>query len=347
MLDSARNTLKQHWFLLGLASLIPVGIGWGASSPGRNIVEFLGALPTSVCTAAILFLMSVTLNSGKLLASLRNPLPVLLSCTVNQIAIPLMCLPLLGLQTSADLRIGLLIAASVPCTMAAASVWTRRAGGNDAVSLLVTLLTNGLCFVITPFWLMVGTRYFQTADTSDALVFSEMVKRLVFSALVPAALGQFLRLSSRAELFVDSNKSWFSNTAQVIILTLVFVSSFRGGLKFETGGMSENLRHGEFAFVWACCIALHLMAMLIAWSLAVVMNLSKTDRSACMIAGSQKTLPIGILVSQATGMPFSLLPMLMFHASQLFIDTWIADRLKRPQPAEAKPGHAAPEKSDE
>ncbi len=98
--------------------------------------------------------------------------------------------------------------------------------------------------------------------------------------------------------------------------------------------MSQNLRHVEFATVWACCIGLHLAAMGLMWILTGLISVSEADRRACVFAGSQKTLPIGILVSQATGLPFSLLPMLMYHASQLFIDTWIADRLKKRDSAE-------------
>lgn len=92
--------------------------------------------------------------------------------------------------------------------------------------------------------------------------------------------------------------------------------------------MAGDLRHTEFAVVWICCIGLHLSGMLIAWGLSGLLKFETADRRACAIAGSQKTLPIGILISQATGLPFSLLPMLMYHASQLFIDTWIADRMK-------------------
>ena len=197
------------------------------------------------------------------------------------------------------------------------------------MSLLVTLLTNGLCFLVTPIWLSVGTSWFETADASSALPFAEMVKRLVIAALIPATFGQFLRLNHRAKIVVDGNKPWFSNLAQAIILTLVFVSAFRGGLGFENQGLSENLRHKEFAIVWACCIGLHIAAMAIAAVVGRFMKFDEADRRACLFASSQKTLPIGILVSQATGLPFSLLPMLMFHTSQLFIDTWVADRLKR------------------
>ena len=184
-------------------------------------------------------------------------------------------------------------------------------------------------WVVTPVWLAVGSQWFDTADASSALGFTDMVKRLVLSALIPATIGQLLRSSKRIESFVDRNKPWFSNAAQIIILTLVFISAFRGGLSFDNDNMSDNLRHTEFAIVWACCIALHLVAMLLSWAAGGFLRFNDGDRRASVFAGSQKTLPIGILVSQATGYPFSILPMLMFHASQLFIDTWIADELKR------------------
>jgi sodium/bile acid cotransporter 7 len=324
---------RKHWFLIGLIVLIPLGVALGQNDPSPWLVRGVDSVQTSVCTGAILFLMSVSLNSGRLLESLKRPRAVLAACGVNQLLLPLLALPLLPLVPSADLRVGLLIAASVPCTMAAASVWTRRAGGNDAVSLLVTLLTNGFCFLITPIWMSIGTRWFDTSDTSGGLQFQDMVLRLLYAALLPAAAGQLLRIPQMTRQLIDRHKPLCSTTAQLIILTLVFISCFRGGLRFQQGGLDQNLRHGEFAFVWFCCVALHLVAMIIAWWLGGRLSLEEGDRRACVFAGSQKTLPIGILVSSATGQPFSLLPMLMYHASQLFVDTWIADRLNRRETA--------------
>jgi len=70
------------------------------------------------------------------------------------------------------------------------------------------------------------------------------------------------------------------------------------------------------------------------------MGFSWADRAAIAFASSQKTLPIGVLVATdptmfgnpnllgpGEGIPFAVFPMLMYHASQLFIDTAVADRL--------------------
>lgn len=323
------NFVTKHWFLVGLVALIPLAIltGWKADQL-QLLSTAVDWVPTKWCTAAILFSMSLTLNSGKLLAALKSPLPVAIASGTNQLVIPALCLPLLLLPWSPDIAVGLMIAASVPCTMAAASVWTRKAEGNDAVSLLVTLLTNGLCFLIAPTWLWVGHRWFGLVDASGGLQFNDLVVRLVVTALLPAVLGQTLRFHLGFRRRIDRNKGTISTLAQCIILTLVFVSAFRGGRQFAGSDLSENLRHTEFVCVWLCCIGLHLIAMRIAWKVALKLQVAEADARACVIAGSQKTLPIGIVLADASGMPFSILPMLMFHASQLFIDTAIAGRLK-------------------
>lgn len=321
-------SIQRHWFLAGLLLFLPLGIFLGRGEPVPALTTLVYQLPTSLCTGGILFLMSVTLDTGKLMESLRRPWPVLTACGINMIVLPLMCLPLLSVQLLPDFQVGLLIAACVPCTMAAASVWTRKAEGNDAVSLLVTLLTNGSCFLLTPAWMELGRVAFGTADTSDAVSFGNMMLRLTFGALLPAVLGQVCRFWSPVRSWVDENKSVIANSAQAIILTLVFISSFKGGQKFDFAG-TGGIPHQALLTVWGSCILLHLAAAVVGWWSGGLLGFAEGDRRAIVLAGSQKTLPIGLLVSEATGMPFSIIPMLMFHASQLFIDTWIAGRLQK------------------
>jgi sodium/bile acid cotransporter 7 len=320
--------LQRHWFLVALLLFLPLGIALGRADSISWLNTLVDILPTSLCTGGILFLMSVTLDTGKLMQSLRQPYPVITACTINMLLMPLLCLPLLILQQTPDFKVGLLIAASVPCTMAAASVWTRKAEGNDAVSLLVTLVTNGFCFVVTPAWMELGRVVFATADTASAVSFGEMMLRLTVGALVPALLGQLARTRVGIRRRVDSNRSAISNTAQAIILALVFISSFKGGQKFDFDG-TGGLPHQALLIVWGSCIVLHLAAASLGWLAGGLFGFAERDRRAVVLAGSQKTLPIGLLVSEATGMPFSIIPMLLFHASQLFIDTWIANRLQK------------------
>ena len=321
------SILKRYWFLIGLLILLPLGITLGCTAPFPGLAAAIHAIPTLLCTGGILFLMSVTLDTGKLVQSLRRPFPVLTACSINMILIPLMCLPLLALQQTPDLKVGLLIVASVPCTLAAASVWTRKALGNDAVSLLVTLLTNGTCFLLTPAWMEVGRILHGTADMASAVSFTDMMLRLTFGAMIPAVAGQMARNFGTIAHWVDGHTNMISIAAQAIILTLVLTSSFKGGEDFDFEG--NGLPHIDLLLVWACCIAVHLVSAFSGWWIGGVFGFADGDRRAIVFAGSQKTLPIGLIISDTTGMPLSIIPMLMFHGSQLVIDTWIADRMAK------------------
>ena len=323
--------LRRHWFLVALLVLIPLGVVCGLSL-GASVREYTRAVQPRWITAAALFLMAFTLDSSQLRKSLSSPWPVILATSVNFGVIPLLALVIAPFQLADDFRYGLIIAASVPCTMAAASVWTRQAGGNDAVSLLVTLITNSACVVVSPFWLRIGT------GEAVELPFSQMTLRLLGAVLIPGLLGQLLRLNRKARQFAIDRKARISIVAMAFILCLVFASACDCGVQLQTDQPSPSI--AAVALVWASCIGLHLTGMIVAALIAKMTGVSDFDRPAVLFASSQKTLPIGVLLSREVGtaasVPFAVFPMLMFHATQLVIDTAIANRLKKskPQPAE-------------
>ena len=141
MLDS----LRRRWFLVSLLIVIPGGLRLGSILTSAQFGRLEASIPraaTSVLVALILFLMSVTLDNRRLRASLARPGAVCWATLVTFGLLPLAAWPLTRLQLTVDFQVGLAIAACVPCTMAAASVWTRKAQGNDAVSLLLAMLIS-------------------------------------------------------------------------------------------------------------------------------------------------------------------------------------------------------------
>lgn len=324
---SVTEWLRRRWFLVGLVILIALGLAWGSQLAPvqlQRIAAVLEGGATSWLVATILFLMSVSLDSRQIGRSLSRPGPVLLACAINFGVLPLLAWPLMRVQLLPDYAIGLMIAASVPSTMAAASVWTRKAGGNDAVSLLVTLLTNGLCFLVTPLWLSLA------AASSFEFDLWQMITRLIYTALLPAVAGQLVRLVPQVRRFVDAHKTAAGVVAQAMILLIVFSAAL---LKM---GPQLNAMNGAgggllgLLVVWISGMILHLTAMWIGWQSGQVLGFTRPDRIAIAFAGSQKTLPIGLLVATDPSMAefgFAVFPMLLYHASQLFLDTAVADQM--------------------
>jgi len=50
-----------------------------------------------------------------------------------------------------------MVVAATPSSLASAAVWTRRAGGNDVVAMLIGIVINLSCFLVTPIWLKWST----------------------------------------------------------------------------------------------------------------------------------------------------------------------------------------------
>ncbi|MDA1162249.1 MAG: bile acid:sodium symporter [Planctomycetota bacterium] len=322
---------KRRWFLLSLLALITSGLVIGSQSAPVSVEKFKHLVPTQPLTAFVLLLMAFSLNSQQLKSSFRAPAPVVWACLVNFGLLPILGVFLMRFQLTPDFRIGLMIAASTPCTLAAASVWTRKARGNDAVSLLTTLVTNTACFALTPFWLNYGT------SQSASLDAGELTKRLVLVVLLPTLFGQSMRLSKTAASFATQKKTAIGVVAQSCILLLVFLSALGGGVQLQKADMGTQLT--AVILVWMSCVVMHVVALGVAWFGGGFFGFDRRDRIAAAFAGSQKTLPIGVYLATdpavfggagvvgGLSVPFAVFPMLMFHASQLFIDTIVADRL--------------------
>lgn len=323
--------LLRRWFLVFLLVLIPGGLSVGATLGSSRVAGLNDAIGPQASTAAvilILFLMSVTLDNGKLRAALSRPGPVIWASFVNLGLMPLLAWPLSRVQLSLDFTVGLLIAASVPSTMAAASVWTRKAGGNDAVSLLVTLLTNSACFAITPLWLQLMMPRLGEGTTEFQMDAGFLMQKLLVSALLPIIAGQSARLIKTVAAFADRRKVPLGVIAQSCILAMVFWESIKAGPQASAGALAGGV--GALALVWGSCILLHLAGMGLAVAASRALQFERVDRAAIAFAASQKTLPIGVYIAatfSAAGAPLAVLPMLMYHASQLFVDTAVADQI--------------------
>lgn len=287
--------------------------------------ESLGSLadrlPRSWIIGSVLLAMALPLRIDAMWATVRQPAPAFVAVAINMLLVPTLAWCVSHLLP-ADLALGLIIAASVPCTLASAAVWTRMAGGNDAVSLLVTMITNLSCFVATP-----GLIYLFAGRTESTVDFSGMASKLFILIVLPISAAQLLRLLPTVGLWATDNKRLLSTYAQIGLLTIVFTGAVNSGLK--VAGLGDQIAPilGQIGLMIVLAAVVHTAAWFAGLRLAGALNMTRPDQLAVAFAGSQKTLMVGLAIALSFG-GLTVLPMLAFHIEQLLIDTLLADKYR-------------------
>ena len=309
--------LMQRWFLCALVA----GVGLTLAMP-QPVHVLTQDWPPQIVIAVALFMMAWTMPSRSLAGELRKPWAALWAMAISYGFLPGAAW-LVGMLAPPDVRVGLLLAASVPCTLASCVLWTRLAGGNEATALLTVLGCTLSSWCITAFWLAA------TTDTQVEISLQAMMIDLAMTLVLPVALGQGLRLLPAGASFADRQKKLLGVLAQLIILTIVFKAAATVGLKIHEG---RELQASFLGLSAGLAIGLHLLALFVGlWS----SRLLGIDRPRCLavaFAGSQKTLPISLLLFNnyfLQDYPLAVVPLLFFHVGQLLLDTVIAEQMKR------------------
>jgi sodium/bile acid cotransporter 7 len=267
--------------------------------------------------------MALPLEARTMWQTLTRPVAPALGVLMNSVGVPLITWlvvvtvgwPLLG----KDLALGLLVAAAVPCTLASAAVWTRRAGGNDAASIMVTVVTNATCFLVTPFWLLVST------GAKTELDAGAMVTKLALVVVLPMTVAQIARLARPVGHWATRHKTPLGVIAQLGVLAMIFIGSVQTGQKFASGDARPTIL--QMATLLVAVVGVHVFVLWAGMRIARLLRLSSGDQISVGLAGSQKTQMVGLQICIDLG--FNIIPMVAYHVSQLLIDTLIADRFRK------------------
>lgn len=325
--ENGPSFLSQHWFLLALAVILPTGVL--AAEPLSVLNHY--SWPRTVIVCVVMGLMALPIPFELIRQSIARPWPALLASIINMVVVPLLAW-MCAAALPAYLGGGLIVAAAIPCTLASAAVWTRRAGGDDTVAILVTLITNLTCVIVTPLWLVA------LLGRSIDLQVGPLVKELVLVVLIPIAVAQILRTKRQVASWAQRRKAHLAMACQLGILFMVLVGAIEMGLRFDSHSSAAINGHTEpvtssttpavtvLQIIWTVLLAaaVHLVAMAIGWQAAGKTGVPRPQQIGVAISGSQKTLMIGLKLAMDCGV--SILPMVAFHVGQLLLDTFIADR---------------------
>ncbi|MBA2116457.1 hypothetical protein HOV93_36460 [Planctomycetes bacterium FF15] len=318
-----------------------VAIGFALSEQLRQLPD-LHVLRNGI-VVTVLFLMAFPLAFGDLQSAIRRPAAAALATLINTGVLPVFAWAA-SLLSSGDFAIGINLMAAIPCTLASAAVWTRRAGGSDSIALIVTIVTNSLCFLITPFWLLwtTGSQITITIWASPdgkGLSLADMMTKLFVLIVLPMALGQLARLIPNAGNWATRNKFQLGIVAQMGVLCMVLLGCISCGLKLRSLPTDQMPTLLSFAVMIGLVLTVHMSALLLGVGISRQLHFPRSEEIAIAFAGSQKTLMIGLAIATEfyTANPLAILPMVAYHVGQLFLDTAVADRYMA---AEFKKAHS-------
>ncbi|XP_024029515.1 probable sodium/metabolite cotransporter BASS4, chloroplastic isoform X3 [Morus notabilis] len=200
---------------------------------------------------------------------------------------------------------GLAIFCCMPTTLSSGVALTQLAGGNSALALAMTVISNLLGILIIPF----SISRFIASGVGVSVPTKQLLKSLVVTLLIPLVLGKVLRESFRGiGDFVDQNRKLFSKISAILLSLVPWMQVSR------SRSLLLMVKPAVFLVAIGAGALLHLI--LLAFNVLTIKSLSalsgggqsvfakKENSSAFLLVASQKTLPVMVAVVEKLGGAF-------------------------------------------
>ena len=271
--------------------------------------------------AGIFFFYGLKLNLEKMregLSNLKLHLLVQLSTFILFPLLLLALLPIIRTEESFTLWLAVFFLAALPSTVSSSVVMVSIAKGNIPGAIFNASISGLIGILITPLWM--GIFLEARIDSFDL---GQTFFELVIKILVPVIIG--LVLHPFWGNFAKKNNKYLTMFDKTIILIIVYRSF---SYSFSSGTFS-GISIIELSFVGVGVILLFFIVYQIILILSRKLGFSTEDRITALFCGSKKSLVHGtvfsnVLFSGMSGSGIFLVPIMIYHAFQLFIVSIIA-----------------------
>ena len=278
---------------------------------------------SAVGIALIFFLYGLKLSPQKLKAGLGNYKLHLLVQACTFLVFPLVVLLFRPLIQNAEhelLWLSFFFLAALPSTVSSSVVMVSIAKGNIPAAIFNASISGIIGIVITPLWMGLFIDDMQTDFD-----FTEIYTKLVLQILAPVILGLLLQRFWGAFIQKHTKKlTLFDKSIILLIIYKSFATSFNDGI---FSGVSLF----DLAILVVGVLFLFVLVYMLTGRIAIALGFSIEDRITAQFCGTKKSLVHGTVFSKIIfgGMPglgLVLLPLMIFHASQIMIISAIASR---------------------
>jgi sodium/bile acid cotransporter 7 len=211
---------------------------------------------------------------------------------------------------------GLVVMSSVPVTLSSGIVMAEISGGNRAWALLMTIGLNLLGIFTLPLMLTLTLEAGGEVDISAGT----LLLKLVQLVLLPFAAGFVLKRALGERVGRVPLLDYVPSTCVIMTVYAAFALS---------RDMLEDIPAHSYPLLGGASLVIHLTLLALGLGAALLLRLPRAERNTLLFMSSQKTLPVAISVITiiAADSALAMVPCLLFHFIQLFLDSFVASHL--------------------
>jgi hypothetical protein len=176
------------------------------------------------------------------------------------------------------------------------------------------------CFLVMPFWI-----YVQTGNEVESSKLIGTIYKLLLFVVLPIGTAQLVRFHRSSAAWATVHRVHLSRCALIGILAMVFLGAIKMGLRL--GGETEaSISAANLLIAATILLGIHTFVFWFGIVVARQLGLDRGSQIAVGFSGSQKTLMIGL--STAVNLGMNIIPIVMYHALQLIVDSIFAERIR-------------------
>lgn len=294
---------------------------WGSKESSLPL-DLVGSIGISL----IFFFYGLKLSPEKIKKGLKNWRLHILVQSSTFLIFPLIILlfyPLVHTEQDKIIWLSFLFLAALPSTVSSSVVMVSIAQGNIPAAIFNATVSGLIGIVITPLWMSIFLQ-----NTSGDFELNTIYLKLVTEILLPVMIGIGLqRYLGKQAIRYQTELSVFDKTIILLIIYKSFAEAFAEKI-------FENIALNQWLFISAATLLLFYTVYFFTGYLARLLDFQVEDRITAQFCGTKKSLVHGtvfakILFPASIPTGVILLPLMLFHAIQIFIISIIASKVSR------------------
>lgn len=278
---------------------------------------------TNIGIACIFFFYGLKLSFEEIKLGLKNyKLHVLIQITTFLIfpIVVLLFKPIISSLVGTEFWIGLFFLAALPSTVSSSVVMVSLAKGNVPSAIFNASISGIIGVFVTPIWISLFVA------TTGGMSLSDVFLKLLLQIVAPLIIG--VVLNKRIGFYAKKNSKRIAFFDKSVIVLIVYTSFCTSILEDVFGGVSL------FSLVSLFLIIVLLFSLLMGfvYLLSALLGFSVADKITATFCGSKKSLVHGsamlkIIFLNNSSAGLYLLPVMVYHITQLIILAFVANRL--------------------